>query len=73
MDVVKDIVSRRSSIGRFAHNLSAPGAINIYIKIYMTIAVYVQMMSQQSCKLCNNSSRGRVTSYPVLTEHVLHL
>lgn len=36
----------------------------------MTIAVYVQMMSLQSCKLCNNSSRGKVTIYPVLTELV---
>lgn len=43
---------------------------------YMTIAVYVQMMStstQQSCKLCNNSCQSRTTFYPVLTEFVLHL
>lgn len=35
---------------------------------YMTVAVYVQL-----CEHCNNSSQGRVTSYPALREFVLHL
>lgn len=49
--------------GRSAHNLSAPGAI--WPSLYM-------------CRWCphphlgNDSSQGRVTFYPVLTEYVLH-